>query len=184
MINYIKDKLEDMKFESKEHVQRLKKLSLMIADKLGLSEIEKEELRLLCEYHDIGEIGIPSRILNKKEPLSKSEWKSLRRHSEIGYYIIGGSRETLAINELILMHHERWDGKGYPGLLKGKEIPIIVRIFTIVDAYEAMTSERPYKSGMKHADALKEIESKAGAQFDPAIAKTFVDLMKIEKIVV
>ncbi|MGE5677511.1 MAG: diguanylate cyclase, partial [Pseudomonadota bacterium] len=112
MIDYIRDKLEEMKFESKEHVERLKKLCLMIAGKLGLSEIEKEELRLLCEYHDIGEIGIPSRILNKKEALSKSEWKSLRRHSEIGYYIIGGSRETLAINELILMHHERWDGKG------------------------------------------------------------------------
>jgi HD-GYP domain-containing protein (c-di-GMP phosphodiesterase class II) len=184
MIKYIKDKLEELSYETKGHIERLKSLCLMMADKLDLSEIEREELRLLCEYHDIGEIGIPRKILQKKEPLNKAEWENLRRHSEIGYHIIASSKETLAIDELILMHHERWDGKGYPGLLKKEEIPPTARIFAIADAYEAMISERPYKSGINNAEALKEIWSKAGTQFDPYLAKTFVEMMKIEEAVV
>jgi len=184
MIKHIKDKLEELSLESKSHIERLKSLCLMMADKLDLSEIEKEELRLLCEYHDIGEIGIPRRILQKKEPLNKAEWENLRRHSEIGYHIIGSAKETLAIDELILTHHERWDGKGYPGLLKNEEIPLTARIFAIADAYEAMINERPYKRGINNADALKEIWSKAGTQFDPYLAKTFVQIMKKEEAVV
>lgn len=184
MIKYIKERLEELSYETKGHIERLKGLCLMMAEKLNLSEIEREELRLLCEYHDIGEIGIPRKILQKKEPLNKAEWENLRRHSEIGYHIIASSKETLAVDELILMHHERWDGKGYPGLLKKEEIPLTARIFAITDAYEAMLSERPYKSGINNDEALKEIWSKAGTQFDPSLAKTFVQIMKNEEAVV
>lgn len=184
MIRYIKDKLEEMSLESKSHIERLKELCLMMAGKLDLSEIEKEELRLLCEYHDIGEIGVPRKILQKKEPLSKAEWENLRRHSEIGYHIIGSSKEALAIDELILTHHERWDGKGYPGLLKKEDIPLTARIFAITDAYEAMINGRPYRSGIANEEALKEIWSKAGTQFDPYLAGIFVRLMQSEEAVV
>jgi diguanylate cyclase (GGDEF)-like protein len=184
VIKYLKDKLEEISFETEAHYERLKSLCLMLADKLDMSDIEKEELKLLCEFHDIGKIGIPPKILQKKDTLSNDEWERVRRHSEIGYHIIGSSKETLAIDELILVHHERWDGKGYPGLLKNEGIPLTARIFVIADAYEAMVNDRPYKDKVNNAEALKEIESKAGSQFDPYLAKIFVQIMSKEKAAV
>ena len=180
MIKYLKDKLEEISFETKAHYERLKSLCLMLADEIGLEDSEKEELKLLCEFHDIGKIGIPVQILQKKGTLNDEEWEKVRRHSEIGYYIIGASRDTLAIDELILVHHERWDGKGYPGLLKNEEIPLVARIFAIADAYDAMVNERPYKNRLTRREALIEIENKAGTQFDPNLAKIFVQIMKRE----
>ncbi len=184
MINYLKDKLEEISCETKAHYGRLNDICLMLADKLGLSDREKEELRLLCEFHDIGKIGVSSYIWGKEEPLSEDEWEKIKRHSEIGYYIIGSSREILAIDELVLLHHERWDGKGYPGLLKRDDIPMTVRIFAIADAYEAMVNDRPYKSRISNKQALKEIESKAGTQFDPYLAKTFIQMMTDSEVAV
>ena len=181
MIKYLKDKLEEISFETKAHYERLKYLCLMLADKVGLDEHEKEELKLLCEFHDIGKIGVPQHILQKKGALNDDEWEKVRRHSEIGYHIIGASREVMAIDELILVHHERWDGKGYPGLLKKDEIPLVARIFAIADAYDAMVNERPYKHRLTHKEALEEIERKAGTQFDPNLAKIFIDMMKNEE---
>lgn len=177
MINYLKDKLEEVSFETKLHCERLKNLCLGLGDKVGLSDKEKEELKLLCEFHDIGKIGVPPYIWQKKESLSKDEWEKIKRHSQIGYYIIGASKEKLAIDELVLVHHERWDGRGYPGLLEKNRIPILARIFAIADAYEAMVNDRPYKGRISNKEALKEIEDKAGTQFDPSLAKTFVQMM-------
>lgn len=177
LISLLKDKLETVTFETKAHYNRLKNLSLILADEIGISEIEKEELKLLCEFHDIGKIGIAPGILQKTEVLNDEEWKDIKRHSEIGYHIVKELRDTFPIDELILVHHERWDGSGYPGMFKDKEIPIVVRIFAIADAYEAMVNERPYKERMTHNQALKEILDKAGSQFDPYLARIFVDLM-------
>lgn len=184
MINYLKEKLEEITFETKDHYERLKNLSLILADKIGLSQIEIEELKLLCEYHDIGKIGISPQILQKESTLSNKEWDKVRRHSEIGYYILGAAKETLAIEGLILMHHERWDGKGYPGFLKEEEIPRTVRMFSIVDAYEAMVNERPYKNSMSTEEALNEIQKKSGSQFDPDIAKVFIAMMKKKELAI
>ncbi len=178
IIRFLMDKLEQKSTETKAHYERLNNLCQMLADVLGLADIEKQKLKLLCEFHDIGEIAIPSKILQKKGFLNKDEWERIKSHSEIGYHIIAASRETLVIDELILMHHERWDGKGYPGLLKNEEIPLTVRIFAIADAYEAMVNDRPYRERMTNNQALKEIERKAGTQFDPNIAKIFVQIMK------
>ena len=178
MINYLKKRLEKITFETKAHYDRLKTIGMQIADKLNLTEIEKEELILLCEFHDIGKIGIPAEILQKTQSLNKEEWEDMKRHSEIGYNIIKESRETIAIDELILLHHENWDGSGYPGLFKSEEIPKVVRIFSIIDAYDAMINDRPYKKKMTTGDALKEIEAKAGSQFDPNIARTFIETMQ------
>lgn len=184
MINYLRNKLEALSIETKIHYDKLKKLSLLLADAMGLSDIEKEEIRLLCEFHDIGKIAISPNILHKKEKLTDEEWEQIKRHSEIGYHIVGSARETLAIDELILMHHERWDGKGYPGLIKEDEIPITVRVFAIADAYEAMISDRPYKEKMQKSEALNEIRKKSGTQFDPHIAEVFIKLMEDEKLAI
>jgi HD-GYP domain-containing protein (c-di-GMP phosphodiesterase class II) len=178
MINYLKDKLQRITFENKAHYERLKVMGMEMADILDFTEVEKEELKLLCEYHDIGKIGVPKKILQKKSKLTKKEWEAMKKHSEIGYNIIKESREIISIDELILQHHERWDGKGYPGLLKGEEIPLVVRLFSIIDAYDAMVNERPYKERMTKEAALKEIKNKAGSQFDPNLTKIFINLMK------
>jgi HD-GYP domain-containing protein (c-di-GMP phosphodiesterase class II) len=157
---------------------------MMMADALDLTDIEKEELRLLCEFHDIGKIGVSRNILQKVGTLNNEEWETVKRHSEIGYYIAREFREASPIDELILIHHERWDGKGYPGLFKNEEIPVVARIFAIADAYDVMVNDRPYKNRMSKSDALMEISEKAGSQFDPVIANLFIDLMEnIEQIV-
>ena len=178
IITYLKETLEKITFETKTHYDRLKKIGLRIADKLNLSETEKEDLMLLCEFHDIGKVGIPKEVLQKEESLNSEEWEDMKRHSEIGYNIIKESMESIAIDELILLHHENWDGSGYPGLFKKDEIPMVVRIFSLIDAYDAMISDRPYKNKITHAMALKEIEAKAGSQFDPNIANTFIATMQ------
>jgi len=180
LINNLKHKLEEITFETTAHYERLMNLSLMIADKIGLSDLEKEELKLLCEFHDIGKIGIPKSILQKEDSLDSAEWEDLKRHSEIGYHIIKGAKKNLAVNDLILIHHERWDGKGYPGFLKDEDIPIVVRVFSIADAYEAMVNDRPYKNRISKKEALNEIKEKSGTQFDPRLANLFIELMDKE----
>lgn len=177
LINNLRRRLEETSFETKAHNKRLENLSMLLADNLDLSDKDKEELKLLCEYHDIGKIGIPEHILLKEEPLDKNEWEDLKRHSEIGYHIFKDLKKDMSVNDLILIHHERWDGNGYPGFLKNEEIPLVVRIFSIVDAYEAMVNDRPYKAKISHSEAIKEIMEKAGSQFDPMLAEKFIELM-------
>lgn len=175
-IQYLKEKLRKISFETKGHKNRLVEVSLLMAEKLNLTEIEKEEIKLLCDFHDIGKIGIPHHILLKEGTLNEDEWTQMKRHSEIGYHIIRSAKETLAVDELILVHHERWDGNGYPRQLKGLEIPLSVRLFGIADAYVAMTEGRPYKCGISHNRAVEEIQRKSGSQFDPALIQVFEEV--------
>lgn len=175
-IQYLKEKLRKISFETKGHKNRLVEVSLLMAEHLNLSEIEKEELKMLCEYHDIGKIGVPHHILLKEGRLNKNEWNQMKRHSEIGYHIIRSAKETLAVDELILVHHERWDGNGYPRQLKGLEIPLTVRLFAIADAYVAMIEGRPYKDKISHNNAIEEIIKKSGTQFDPSLVKVFEEI--------
>lgn len=184
MIKYLKDKLEELSIETKAHYDKLKRTSLKLAEALNLSDVEKEEIKLLCEFHDIGKIAISPDILQKKDKLTNSEWEQIKRHSEIGYHIVKSARESIAVDELILMHHERWDGNGYPGLIKEDEIPVTVRAFAIADAYEAMIEDRPYQSKMTKQQALKEIRNKSGTQFDPYIAEIFIKVMDDEKLAI
>lgn len=184
MISFLKSRLEIITYETKSHYERLKYLTMMVAEELKLSIYEKEELRLLCEFHDIGKIGISKTILQKEGALNSEEWEDVKRHSEIGYYIAKEFRDVNSIDELILIHHERWDGKGYPGLLKKEGIPIVARIFAIADAYDVMVNERPYKNIMTKEEALNEIREQSGKQFDPYIADLFIQLIEKEKKVV
>ncbi|MEL7649805.1 MAG: diguanylate cyclase [Sedimentibacter sp.] len=184
MIKFLKSRLEKITYETKSHYERLKNLTMIMADAMELSREEKEELRLLCEFHDIGKIGVSRNILQKEGSLDSEEWETVKRHSEIGYYIAREFRDASPIDELILIHHERWDGKGYPGLFKNEEIPVVARIFAIADAYDVMVNDRPYKTRMSNSEALREISEKAGSQFDPKIAELFVNIMENEEQIV
>jgi HD-GYP domain-containing protein (c-di-GMP phosphodiesterase class II) len=125
--------------------------------------------------HDIGKIAISEEILNKPGKLAPNEWEEIKRHPDIGYRILGSSYDMLELAECILAHHERWDGLGYPKGLKGLEIPAEARMIAIADAYDAMTSERPYRKPLSKQDALSEIIRCSGSQFDPEIVTVFVE---------
>lgn len=164
--------------ETEEHGQRLGKLCLMIGKQLGLSQAELDDLQLLSKLHDIGKIGIDDHILNKPGKLSAEEWEIMKRHPEIGHRIAMTTPQLKHIAEYILYHHERWDGTGYPMGLKGNQIPIVSRILSVADAFDAMTENRVYRRALSNNDAIKEIEQNAGTQFDPEIAKLFVRILR------
>jgi putative nucleotidyltransferase with HDIG domain len=130
--------------------------------------------------HDIGKIKIPLDILYKKEPLTEEEKEEIRRHPEAGCSIIAEYNPSQDVQDVILYHHECWDGSGYPGGLCGKEIPFLARIAAVADTYEAMTADRPYKKGISHKAAVEEIQSLAGKKFDPYIAWVFCNVIEEE----
>ncbi len=181
MIEFLKKRLEKITYETKSHYDRLKELTMMMAEALNLSEAEKNELSLLSEFHDIGKVGISKNILQKEGKLNNEEWENVKRHSEIGYYIAKEIKDASPVDELILIHHERWDGKGYPGLLKSDEIPLAARIFALADAYDMMVNDRPFQTRMTKKAALQEIKEQSGKQFDPMLAELFINLMESEK---
>ena len=160
--------------ETEEHANRLMQLSKHMGKVMNLPHTTLQELELLGVLHDIGKIGVPDSILNKPGKLNEDEWVIMKRHSEIGSRITQSVPEFVRISDYILSHHERWDGKGYPRGLKGKEIPIQSRILSIVDAYDAMTSERPYHKPMTHEDAMQELVDNAGTQFDPDLIQLVI----------
>jgi len=163
--------------ETEEHAERIAVLSKMIGDRLGLPQRSLNELELLSMLHDIGKVGIDDSILNKPGKLNRSEWKAMQRHPEIGYRIAMTSPELEPIAEYILSHHERWDGTGYPRGLKGEEIPLLARILAVVDAYDAMTEDRVYRKALTVGEAIEEIRRNAGTQFDPEIARIFIECL-------
>ncbi len=166
--------------ETEEHSARLACTSTKIGESLGLAEEELNKLKLFSMLHDIGKMGIDDRILKKEGPLTEDEWKIMRTHPQIGYRIAMASSEFKEISPYIIAHHERWDGKGYPRGLKGEEIPLLARILTVADAYDAMTSKRVYKDAWKREAALGELKKNSGTQFDPKIIDIFLSLAEAE----
>lgn len=156
------------------------KLCSQLANVYGLKDNQCEEIKLLAYIHDIGKVSIPLEIITKPSSLSEDEWEVIKKHSEIGYRIASTYPEYAHLAESVLTHHERWDGKGYPRKLKEEEIPIYARILCIVDAYDAMTSGRPYREALSSKEALREIEINGGYQFDPELTKLFINLMRDE----
>ncbi len=163
--------------ETEEHGKRLTHLTRQIGERMGLDAGALDELELLSMLHDIGKIGVDDRILNKPARLNAEEWELMKRHSEIGYRIALSSPELEHVAPYILYHHEQWNGTGYPQGLKGEEIPLPSRILTVADAYDAMTENRVYHRAIPQADALAEIERCAGSQFDPTVARLFIDVI-------
>ena len=132
--------------------------------------------------HDIGKIGIDESILNKRGKLTEVEWADMRRHPEIGYHILRSVNEFAPIAEYVLHHHERVDGTGYPRQLENGKIPTQSKIISIADAYDAMTSHRPYREDLNLAEVITEFKSNAGTQFDPDILNVFIDQILKQRI--
>lgn len=132
-------------------------------------------MTLTALMHDIGKISISDKILNKKAKLNKNERDEIKKHSEIGYSILGSVNEFSRLSNFVLALHERWDGKGYPRGLKGEEIPIQSRIIALADTYDAMTNETSYKKALTKDEAIEEIKRCSGTQFDPDLAEIFIE---------
>jgi len=162
--------------ETKEHAIRMTKMAYDLGNNIGLSNSEINRLSLLATLHDIGKTTISEDILKKPGKLTKEEWELIKEHPQRGYKIASASEEFALISEDILSHHERWDGSGYPNGLRGEDIPYLARIISILDAYDVMTSNRPYSKAVSEDKALTEINDCAGSQFDPNLAQEFIEL--------
>lgn len=163
--------------ETEFHVRRTRELGERLSYLLGLSDHERDQLSLLCLFHDIGKVGIPQEILNRSEKLSPAEQEIMRSHVEKGYRIAKATPELNIVAEPILHHHERWDGQGYPDGLKGDLIPLLSRVISVVDAYDAMVSDRPYRKGLSKDEACRELRRCSGTQFDPYIVDVFLQMI-------
>ena len=163
--------------ETQDHADRLVALSKIISKAMNLGAEESDKLELLSALHDIGKISIDNSILNKPGKLTNEEWLEMKKHSGIGYRIASSSSDLKQIADGILGHHERWDGKGYPQAIAGENIPLLSRILSVIDAYDAMTNDRSYRKASTKEYALSEIKLNCGTQFDPSIVKIFLEVM-------
>ncbi len=170
--------LEEVDPTTQEHVLRTQKLGLALGHRIGLSELQLSLLQLLCLLHDIGKVAIPLEILNKPSKLTNEEWDVMKSHAEKGYHIAKANEELTPLADMILSHHERWDGKGYPNGLSQEEIPILSRIIAIVDAYDAMVNDRCYRKALSPETAKRELRDNASTQFDPGLVTEFLSLLE------
>ncbi|KAF5054199.1 Diguanylate cyclase, GGDEF domain [anaerobic digester metagenome] len=174
ILDSIKTTLFEKSNETEAHATRMADLAKQLGRARGLDQEELVSLELVATLHDIGKISIDSKLLKKNTPLTEAEWTEIKKHPEVGYRIAQTVPELRKIAEYILCHHERWDGNGYPQGLKAEEIPLLARILTIVDAYDAMTQDRSYRPAMAESEALAELQRHAGSQFDPELVTVFI----------
>lgn len=175
VIGTIINTLHEKNPREEQHSKRVSDISQRIGRALDLPEMEISSLRIIGLLHDIGKIAIEESILNKPTKLTDLEWEEVKQHPSIGYRILSSSNDMLELAELVLLHHERWDGGGYPHGIKGEAIPMLTRIITLADSYDAMTSARPYRKPLKEEEATLEIKNNAGIQFDPYISRIFIE---------
>jgi len=170
--------LEARDKNTEDHSLRVTTYALEIALQLKLPEKEREDIEIASLLHDIGRIGISESILDKPDKLSEEEYKRVKEHPIIAEHILSPIKELKGVLTLIRHHHERFDGKGYPDGLKGKEIPFGARILAVCDSYDAMLSNRPYRKAFSKEGAIEEIKKNSGMQFDPEIIKVFLEVLK------
>jgi putative two-component system response regulator len=157
------------------HVHAVGRLATGLARMVDPALADSEDFLFGCLLHDVGKIGVPERILTKPGPLTAAEWNVMRLHPETGVRVIHPLGLSPLVSELVLHHHERWDGDGYPGALSGDEIPLSARIFAVCDTLEAMTARRPYRDPVTSTQAMAEIHLQAGHQFDPDVVAALED---------
>ena len=157
------------------HSRRVSDMACFLCQKLGISHEETQEIHISGHLHDIGKIGIPDRVLLKPGKLNDEEWALMKKHPEIGADILSKSPHFSRIAAIILHHHERWDGKGYPFGAKGTEIPIGARIIAVCDSIDAMASARAYRKALPLDVVKSEIEKNIGIMYDPKIAQVALD---------
>lgn len=172
---------------TKGHSDRVSSYSVLLGKYLGLSEEDLKVLKIGGLFHDIGKIGIPDSILLKEAKLTDDEYSEIKNHPSIGAHILCNAEVFKDIIPIVKHHHERFDGRGYPGKLQGQEIPYLARITAVADTFDAMTSKRTYRDSLPLDVVKAEIERCSGTQFDPEIAKVFLDILEnhyeeIEKI--
>lgn len=156
------------------HSQRVREYTELLASRFGVGEDSLREIGFGALLHDVGKIAVPDRILMKKGPLTDEEWLEMRKHPEKGYRMLKEISFLVQAADMVHSHHERYDGKGYPRGLRGNEIPLGARLFMVADAYDALTSLRPYRSPLPYQDAVTQIASERGSHFDPAVVAAFL----------
>jgi diguanylate cyclase (GGDEF)-like protein/PAS domain S-box-containing protein len=159
------------------HLDQVTSLAGAVADRLGLPDEERAPLVQAASLHDVGKAAIPDSIVDKQGPLDDEEWEFMRRHTLIGERVLSAAPALTLAAKLVRASHERYDGKGYPDGLAGEQIPLGARIIAVCDAYDAMVSDRPYRSALEPAEALAELKLCAGNQFDPAVIDVFSDAL-------
>ncbi len=162
--------------ETEGHSRRVTEMTLQLADKMGMSDAEKLNLRRGALLHDIGKMGVPDSILLKPGDLTKADWEIMRRHPTFAYEMLAPIAYLKNALDIPYCHHEKWDGSGYPRGLAGEQIPLAARIFTVADVFDALTSTRPYRPPRSKAEAYEYIREQAGKHFDPKIADAFLEM--------
>ena len=157
--------------DGRGHAVRVARLALAIADELGLAEADMTRLETGALLHDIGKLDMPASILSKPAPLDDHEWQIMRRHPQVGYDLVSSQPRFADAADIVLSHHEAFDGSGYPRGLTGTDIPLEARILTVADAYDSMTQPHTQRPAMSPALAVREIERCSGRQFDPRCAE-------------
>jgi HD-GYP domain-containing protein (c-di-GMP phosphodiesterase class II) len=162
------------------HSTRLAEWAVHVACELGFEQSALPDIEAAALLHDIGKIGIPDAILNKPSRLTREEHELMKRHPEYGWIVLRQIPGFERVSLLILHHHESVDGTGYPGGLKGEEIPVGSRIVSVIDAFDAMVSSRPYREGLPFEEAARRLIKDSGTQFDAAVVKRFLPLARAE----
>ena len=178
IISSLRENLKRGEYSSEGHTGKMQGYALTIGKRLKLSSLKLDELKLLMDLHNIGKLALADEIMSKPGRLTEEEWKIIKKLPEIGYRIAESSAVLKPIAEAILSHHEWYNGEGYPRGVKGEEIPILSRISLLVNSYEAMTTDRPYRKKMTRKEVIKEIKRCCGTQFDPEVVKIFLEILE------
>ncbi|HRX86475.1 MAG TPA: HD domain-containing phosphohydrolase, partial [Phycisphaerae bacterium] len=166
----------------REHARRVADIAVVLARALGQQDRDALQLiRVAGIVHDIGKVALPPQLFKKKGRLRNSERQQMQQHCELGADLLSEVPQLQRLSQIVLHHHEHFDGGGYPGGLAGSEIPIESRIIAVADAYDAMTNERPFRAAMSHGEAIRRIREAAMTQFDPSVVKVFLDLFESEQ---
>ncbi len=175
IIDNLRIALEEKTGETRKHCERMADMSEQLGQKFEFKNFEIANIRLLALLHDIGKTSIPDYIIHKPDKLTDEEYTIIQKHCEIGFRIANTMPEIVPIANDILCHHERWDGNGYPQGIDGENIPLNARIIALLDSFDAMTHDRPYRKAMSHEQAIEEIKRCCGKQFNPEIVKAFLE---------